>query len=145
MRIGCHPRDKPSYSKGGVPKGGTQKIYDYANRVRSITSTNSLGVTNVWLDLGYNAANQVVTRVETDSTYWNYGYDQLGQVTNGWRFLPNGSNVLGQTFNYQFDDIGNRRIAQPGGDYLGMTVAPRPIPQTCSINTPTGLCPARSK
>ena len=137
--------DRVSFSKGGVPKGGTQKIYDYANRVRSITSTNFMGVTNVWLDFGYNAANQVVTRVETDSSYWDYGYDQLGQVTNGWRFLPNGSNVLGQTFNYQFDEIGNRRIAQTGGDYLGMTFAPRPSPQTCSINTPTGLCPARSK
>jgi len=28
-----------------------------------------------------------------------YGYDHLGQVTNGWRYWADGGNMLGQTFN----------------------------------------------
>ena len=53
-----------------------------------------------------------------------YGYDGLGQVTNGWRYWPDGSRVLGQTFDYAFDDIGNRKQTATGGDQYGGTLRP---------------------
>ena len=49
-----------------------------------------------------------------DGSRWAYGYDRLGQVTNGWRYWSDGNDVLGQTFNYAFDDIGNRKSAGTG-------------------------------
>jgi YD repeat-containing protein len=70
----------------------------------------------------YNAANQRVAVTNADETFWAYGYDQLGQLTNGWRYWAGGSNVLGQTFEYAFDDIGNRTTTQTGGDDTGGTL-----------------------
>ncbi len=49
-----------------------------------------------------------------DGSRWAFGYDRLGQVTNGWRYWNDGSDVLGQTFSYAFDDIGNRKSAGTG-------------------------------
>ena len=43
-------------------------------------------------------------------------------MTNGWRYWGDGSSVLGQTFNYAFDDIGNRKTTAVGGDNVGGTL-----------------------
>ena len=35
---------------------------------------------------------------EVDGSYWNYGYDSLGQVTNGIKHWSDGTPVAGQQF-----------------------------------------------
>jgi len=64
-------------------------------------------------------ANQRTQDTLNDGSYWQYGYDPLGQVTNGWKFFPSGTRVAGQTFDYLFDNIGNRFQTQIGGNQNG--------------------------
>jgi YD repeat-containing protein len=56
-----------------------------------------------------NNANQRTTRTDADGSYWDYGYDSLGQVTNAVRRWSDGTPVTGQQYGYLFDDIGNRQ------------------------------------
>ncbi len=62
-----------------------------------------------------NQANQRTKRTDADGSYWDYGYDSLGQVTNAVRRWANGTNVVGQSYSYLFDDIGNRQRSEVSG------------------------------
>jgi len=57
--------------------------------------------------------------VLADGSYWVYGYDSLGQVTNGCKYFSDGTPVAGQQFDYAFDTIGNRTQTMSGGDATG--------------------------
>lgn len=53
---------------------------------------------------------------------WQYGYDSLGQLASAKRFFSLGGSperVAGQQFEYEMDDIGNRRRSKFGGDSTG--------------------------
>jgi YD repeat-containing protein len=92
--------------------------YDYLNRLTGLASaSNSAFVTS--FEYQYNAANQRVAVTNVDNTYWGYGYDALGQVTNGVKHWPDASVVAGQQFGYGFDTIGNRQTTLAGGDQSG--------------------------
>jgi YD repeat-containing protein len=67
----------------------------------------------------YNAANQRIKATLQDGSYWEYGYDSLGQVTNAVKKWADDTLVAGQQFGYQYDDIGNRSTAKSGGDSGG--------------------------
>jgi RHS repeat-associated protein len=90
----------------------TAKAYDKLDRLQSISSTLA-GTSAPSLPVGfqyqYNPANQRIRRTDSDSSYWVYQYDALGQVTSGRRFWADGTPVDGQQFDYVFDDIGNRK------------------------------------
>ena len=65
---------------------------------------------------GYNAANQRTRMDLGDGTYWDYGYDDLGQLTSGARhWSADGTPVGGQQYGYHFDGIGNRQTATVNG------------------------------
>ena len=53
-----------------------------------------------------------------------YQFDSLGQVTNGVKHFADGTLVPGQSFGYLFDDIGNRKQTQSGGDQSGAGLRP---------------------
>jgi hypothetical protein len=89
----------------------TTNYYDNLNRL-----TNT-GTGTDWYGYGYdvasegcayNAANQRIGMTNLDASYWSYGYDALGQVTNGNKNWGDGTIALGQQFGYAFDEIGNR-------------------------------------
>jgi YD repeat-containing protein len=67
----------------------------------------------------YNPANQRTKDTLADGSYWVYGYDSLGQVTNACKFFSDGTPVAGQQFDYTFDTIGNRTQTLAGGDATG--------------------------
>ena len=67
----------------------------------------------------YNSANQRTRVTLLDGSYWVYGYDALGQVTNANKYFWDGTPVAGQQFDYAFDTIGNRTQTQAGGDQTG--------------------------
>ncbi len=49
------------------------------------------------------------TPTATDPPGWSYsGYNSRGELTQAQRLLPNGSTAAGQTWNYAYDNIGNR-------------------------------------
>lgn len=72
----------------------------------------------------YNSANQRDRVSLADNSYWDYGYDNLGQVTSGKRKWQDGSFVAGQQHEYTFDDIGNRVQTKVGGDANGANLRP---------------------
>jgi RHS repeat-associated protein len=92
----------------------TAKQYDYLNRLGSISSAPATS-----FNYQYNSANQRTTAKLADGSYWQFGYDALGQVTSGNRYWPDGTLVAGQQFGYSFDTIGNRTQTQTGGDQTG--------------------------
>jgi RHS repeat-associated protein len=118
--------DGITFQQGGTTRLTTSKSYDNLNRLRQIASvTNAQAVAS--FAYAYNSANQRTAVTNVDGSRWAFGYDRLGQVTNGWRYWSDGSDVLGQTFNYAFDDIGNRRTVGTGTSASQRT-------QTYSVN-----------
>ncbi len=76
-----------------------------------------------------------------DGSRWDHGYDSLGQVTSGKRYWDDGTPAPGQQFAYGFDDIGNRKSTQAGGDAAGgglrsATYAPNALNQYSSRTVP---------
>jgi hypothetical protein len=57
-----------------------------------------------------------------DGSYWQYGYDALGQVTSAKKRVRDNTWVPGQQFVYAFDTIGNRTSTQAGGDQNGQNL-----------------------
>ena len=91
----------------------TTRQYDRLNRLTNLVSDPRS------FSYRYNAANQRTRVADDTGAYWLYGYDRLGQVTNGYRHWPDGQLVAAQQFDYQYDDIGNRTLTRSGGDQFG--------------------------
>jgi len=90
------------------------------NRLTQISSAPSASYTlPLTFNYNYNPANQRTSDTLADGSYWVYGYDSLGQVTNACKFFPDGTPVAGQQFDYTFDTIGNRTQTLAGGDATG--------------------------
>ncbi len=97
----------------------TTKSYDLLNRLTSISSANSQLPAPISYAYAYNSANQRTRNTTTDGSYWNYEYDDLGQVKRGAKYFSDGNPVPGQQFEYAHDDIGNRTSTKAGGDENG--------------------------
>ncbi len=88
----------------------TTKLYDKLGRLQSITSVPSAD-SPISYAYQYSDANQRTRATLATGEYWTYGYDPLGQVTNGVKRFPNGAPIPGYSFSYDFDEIGNRLSA----------------------------------
>lgn len=109
-----------TFSQSSVTRMTTTKTYDYLNRLTQISSAPSASYTlPLAFNYNYNPANQRTKDTLVDGSYWIYGYDSLGQVTNACKYWADGTHVAGQQFDYSFDTIGNRTQAQSGGDQTG--------------------------
>lgn len=97
----------------------TTRSYDTLNRLVSIVSSNGTAEIVSAHTYQYNSANQRTTATLADGSNWRYAYDKLGQVTSGRKYWADGTPVAGQQFDYNFDDIGNRKFAGKGGDQWG--------------------------
>jgi hypothetical protein len=94
--------------------------FDYLDRLVQVTSVPQGANQLPWVHgYGLNAANQRARLNLNDSSYWVYQYDSLVQVRSGERYWSDGRPGAGQQFQYGFDDIGNRRNAEAGGDQNG--------------------------
>jgi RHS repeat-associated protein len=106
------------FATNGTVVMSTVKQYDNLNRLTSIASlTNSAPVAS--FAYRYNSADQRTAVTNSDSSYWLYTYDALGQVTSGRKYWFDGTPVAGQQFVYAFDDIGNRQNTGSGGNQFG--------------------------
>jgi hypothetical protein len=97
----------------------TTKQWDYLNRLTQISAVDGGQQTLDSHTYQYNSANQRVRHTLSDSSYWAYSYDNLGQVSSGKKYWPSTIPVAGEQFEYVFDDIGNRTTAKSGGDQNG--------------------------
>ena len=108
------------FKQSGITRMTTTKSYDYLNRLTQISSAPSASYTlPLAFNYNYNAANQRTHDTLADGSYWVYGYDSLGQVTNACKYFADGTRVAGQQFDYTFDTIGNRLQTLAGGDTNG--------------------------
>jgi len=101
----------------------TTRTYDLLNRLLSSVSSVPAGPpAPASFGYSYNSANQRVRADTSDSSYWVYQYDALGQVISGKRYWSDGTPVAGQQFQYGFDEIGNRLATKAGGDQNGLSL-----------------------
>ena len=100
--------------QSGNPVVTVSRQYDYLNRLLSISTDQGLSAA-----YAYNAANQRTALTNGDGSAWSYGYDFLGQVTNGTKRWASGQLAAGQQFAYFFDAIGNRTYTGLGGNSDG--------------------------
>ena len=107
-----------AFTNNGAARMNTAKTYDNLNRLTSVGSVSSAGV-SASFGYHYNRANQRTRLDLADGSHWEYTYDALGQVVSGRRYWLDGTPVAGQQFEYGFDDIGNRTSTAAGGDGSG--------------------------
>ena len=93
----------------------TSREYDHLNRLQSITA----GASGLAASYEYNTANQRTALTNADGSFWAFGYDDLGQVTNANRHFADGELVSGQQFAFSYDAIGNRSYTSVGGNADG--------------------------
>ncbi len=98
--------------QGESTKLSTTKTYDAFNRLLSTSSV--AGAATRTYTYEYNDKDQRTKLTLADGSYWLYTYDEKGQVTSGIKKDAAGNAIAGQSFNYTFDDIGNRKTATEG-------------------------------
>jgi hypothetical protein len=92
----------------------TTKSYDYLNRLTQVSSSPNVSYTlPLAFNYTYNSANQRTHNTLADGSYWVYGYDSPGQMTNACKYFSNGTPVAGQQFDYTFDNIGKPNRFEP--------------------------------
>ncbi|MDA7916435.1 RHS repeat-associated core domain-containing protein [Verrucomicrobia bacterium] len=106
------------FHNGSVLRMTTSKTYDSLNRLTYIGSVTSASEETSFGYL-YSSANQRTKATREDGSYWNCGYDQLGQVNSGKKYFADDGIVPGMQFEYGYDSIGNRGFARSGGDENG--------------------------
>ena len=114
-----------TFLTGGQPVAETSREWDAFGRLRSISTRSATDSGNFHQSFTYNVndANKRNRVDMADGSYWEYRYDDLGQVTSAKKHWPDGKPVAGQQFEYTFDDIGNRKSARYGGDTRGENLA----------------------
>lgn len=92
----------------------TTKTFDRLNRLGTIAAAppSAPNVSTAWT---YNDANQRTKATEASGEYWDYGYDDLGQVTGGVKKLATATPVPGHAFGYTFDQAGNLTATTTNG------------------------------
>ncbi len=92
----------------------TIKNHDFLNRITSISSAPSASPA-VSYQYDYNNANQRTIATLANGEFWDFTYDNLGQVTSGIKKTSGGIPIPGYSFGYTFDDIGNRSQTTTNG------------------------------
>jgi RHS repeat-associated protein len=106
------------FTNGTVRRMTTTRTHDNLNRLTLIQT--SVGATPVKsFSYKYNLVNQRTNLAFLDNSFWEYKYDSLGQVSSAKHHLSAGLQMLGQQYEYGYDDIGNRKFAASGGNEWG--------------------------
>jgi len=93
----------------------TRKVWDGLGRQTDAYGYNSTMIVQARRSHEYNDANQITRTIDEKNSYWDYGYDDLGQVTSGQKFLWNGIALDGHDLGYSYDAIGNRTTTVTNG------------------------------
>jgi RHS repeat-associated protein len=94
--------------------------YDKAGRLKSVVieSGSPISVLGSYA-YRYNSGSIPDKITWADGSYWSHQYDAQGHLRSSRRFWADGSIVAGQQFEYNHDDIGNRKSTGSGGDEWG--------------------------
>ena len=91
------------------------RTYDTLDRLTSITSNG------ISYSYTYDNSDKRTRNTLSDGSYWIYEYDDLGQVTKGKKYTASGVEVVGQSFGYDYDDIGNLKTENRNGNVFKYT------------------------
>ncbi len=103
------------FKEGGTYRMTTTRLYDTFDRLRKISNLPTTG-SEVTALYAYNQANRRTKLTEADGAEWDFTYDYLGQVTNAKKTFVDDTPVPGMAFEYDFDDIGNRKSTRRNED-----------------------------
>jgi YD repeat-containing protein len=82
-----------AFANNGTVTMTTTKQHDFLNRLKGISSSSSSSSS---FSYAYNQANQRTQVTNTDTSYWSYQYDKLGQVISGKKYWANVGDALWQ-------------------------------------------------
>lgn len=101
--------------------GGAQisRTYDSLGRLATIATSTSAAGTIASYTYTHNSLDQRTRVTREDNSYWSYGYNDRGELTNGKKYWSDNSAVAGQQMEYVFDSSGNRTSTKTGGDPQG--------------------------
>ena len=117
----------------------TRSLYhDRMQRLFGIVTANATGTHLSRHGYTLDAAGRRIHASRESGQGWDYGYDDVGQVTSGVKKFPDGSAIPGHSFAYQYDGIGNRTSATQGGTNTGVTYTPNALNQYSNITTEAG-------
>ena len=86
-----------THANAGATRLVATKAYDNLNRLAAITHALS-AAPGPGHTYSYNGANLRTRATREDNSYWSYGYDALGQVTGGNKFLADNTPALGLAY-----------------------------------------------
>ncbi len=92
----------------------TSKTFDALDRLDVLSHSPAAGSAGSF-DYDYNAAGLRDRITLADSSHWDIGYNDRGEVTGGVRKTSTETVFPGQSFGYEFDAIGNRLTATTNG------------------------------
>ena len=125
-------------TSGGTTLLSTDRAYDVYYRMTSIAST--AGATTRSYAYVYNDKDQRSRCTLADGSYWEYAYDDKGQVIGGVKYDAGGIAIPGMSFGYDYDGIGNRKQETRGIEELKLLYASNLVNQYTQITTP-GVVP----
>jgi RHS repeat-associated protein len=131
--------DTLTQKRSGATVLTTTKQFDKLNRLSGISSVSSVPSVVNSAAYAFNAANQRTRLTEADGKFWDFGYDALGQVTAGTNKLADSTPVLGHSFGYSFDTIGNLKTTAVNGQSATYTPDTAGLNQYASRTVPAAL------
>jgi RHS repeat-associated protein len=99
--------------------GGTTISRTYENgRIKTISTTAPSGDKANHL-YSYNNLSRRDKVTREDNSYWSYIYNDRGEVTSGKKYWADNTLFAGLQFEYDYDNIGNRKWIKQGGNEQG--------------------------
>ena len=108
-----------TFTNNGVDVMSSRRGFDFLNRLTSVSDVAQATVNSY--DYGYTGLARRVRIDLEGGDYWEYAYDDLGQVVSGSKKQSDGTTYPGLAFGYEFDDIGNRRTSTASGQTSAYT------------------------
>ena len=110
------------------------------NNYHLLTTSNITGATTRTYTYVYNDKDQRTKLTLADGSYWEYTYDDKGQVISGVKKDSNGNAIAGQYFGYEYDGIGNRKWEKRGLAEMKIDYTSNNVNQYTQIDIP-GVVP----
>ena len=111
-----------------------------------LSVSNTTGAATRAYSYVYNTKDQRTRMTLPDGAYWEYAYDDKGQVISGVKKDAAGNVIPGQSYGYNYDGIGNRNTTKHGmfgnqdTDAITQTYTSNSVNQYTQITTP-GIAP----
>ncbi len=110
------PQSTTSVTASGATRLTSTENYDALGRLTVINNTSAGADSPLQANhhFDHNAAGQREKIILADGSYWEYRYDQFGQLEAAAKHLADGSPIASQTYNFTHDAIGNRTGSSQG-------------------------------